>query len=462
MSLESNLLSENPKAEATLAVTSAGAVLVMIVFSLPVTTLVGTATALVATQGEQSWILSAMSTGAAAGLLTAGSLGDNYGRSRIFLHGLYFLAASSLLAAVASTASILVIARLLQGVGAAAVMACSLGLVGQVFPGGAARTRATGIWAAAFGAGVTIGPILAAGLEMIWDWRASYWLCASLSVVLAFVGKKLLPDSIPSHKRELDFPGAITLALGVGCFLGELTEGRMGWHRSTVYLYLAIATILLVSFVIIEQRSSNPMITPRLFREPGFAAATLAAFSAGAGVLGLLTLIPTLLQTIYGTTPFVSSLILQVWSATTVVAAYGVRWLPQRWQPQQMLVWGLVGCGAGQLALLGLNHESALIQVFPGLFIAGAANGVLNAALGRRAIETVAPSQSAIGSGANNTSRYIGSSLGLTLVSTLLAQGQNQAGPSGMLAGWDRAVWITTAFSWLGALLVHRIQRPEK
>ena len=84
---------------------------------------------------------------------------------------------------------------------------------------------------------------------------------------------------------------------------------------------------------------------------------------------------------------------------------------------------------------------------------------MLNAALGRRAIETVPNHQTAMGSGANNTSRYIGSSLGLTLVSVLLARGLAQSGVDGMLAGWDTAVMLTTAFSFLGAALVHRISR---
>lgn len=454
-----NNISEHQNPKTVLAVTSAGAVLVMIVFSLPVTTLVGTAASLSATPGEKAWILSAMSTGAAAGLLFAGSLGDNFGRAAIFLKGLYFLALSSVLAALAPTAAILVIARLLQGLGAAAVVACSLGIVGQVFPTGPERTRATGVWAAAFGAGVTLGPILAAGLETIWDWRASYWLCTALSVLLSLASKKSLALTPPSSRGPLDFPGALTLTVGVGCLLGGLTEARRGWTRPEVCLYLVIAAVLLLSFLRIEKKSLNPIIDLSLFREPGFASATLAAFSAGAGVLGLLTLTPTLLQTVYGTTALLSSVMLQAWSATTVLTAYGVRWMPHSWSAQRLLVWSLVGCGIGQLCLAGLTEESSIYRVLPGLFLAGAANGVLNAALGRRAVETVPSNQTAMGSGANNTARYIGSSLGLTLVSVLLAQGLATSGLEGMLWGWDIAVLATTTFSLAGAYLVHRISK---
>ena len=452
-------LPETRQAEQTLVVASAGAVLVMIVFSLPVTTLVGTAAALSATPGEKAWILSAMSTGAAAGLLFAGSLGDNYGRVKVFLNGLYFLALSSLMAALAPTAAILVGARLVQGLGAAAVMACSLGIVGQVFPGGHERTRVTGVWAAAFGAGVTLGPILAAGLETVGDWRTAYWLCTVLSVLLALAGRRVLPATEQARRRRLDIPGALTLTFAVTSLLVGLTEARMGWASPAVLQYLCLAFVLFLAFVGLERRSRDPLIDLTLLREPGFAAATLAAFSAGIGVLGLLSLTPTLLQTVYGTSALLSALILQAWSATTVLTAFGVRWLPQRWSAQSLLVWSLVGCGLGQLALAGLTSESSIFRVLPGLLIAGAANGVLNAALGRRAIETVPSDQTAMGSGANNTSRYIGSSLGLTLVSVLLAKGSTQAGNQGMLDSWDVAVWLTAGFSIAGAWLVHRIQR---
>lgn len=155
----------------TLAVASAGPLLVLIAFTVPLTTLTSTATALDAVPGAQAWIMSAMSVGAAAGLLGSGAIGDDYGRRRTFLAGTLLLAGSSVLGALAPTALLLVIARILQGLAGAAIFACSLGLLGHLFPAGREQVRATAVWAAALGAGVAIGPVLSAGLDNLEGWR---------------------------------------------------------------------------------------------------------------------------------------------------------------------------------------------------------------------------------------------------------------------------------------------------
>jgi hypothetical protein len=119
-----------------------------------------------------------------------------------------------------------------------------------------------------------------------------------------------------------------------------------------------------------------------------------------------------------------------------------------------MLVAGLVGCAAGQLALIGLTPDSSIGRLLPGLLVAGAANGVLNATLGRQAVASVPADRAAMGSGANNTARYVGSGIGITIVTVLLTRSGAAPGAVGLLSGWNVAVVITAAFSLLGALTV--------
>lgn len=135
-----------PDPGGTLAVASAGTLLTLVAFTLPLTTLASTGADLGAGPGTLTWILSAMSLGAAAGLLSSGALGDDYGRRRTFLAGVLVLAGASVLGALAPNALVLTVARFVEGLGGAAVLACSLGLIGHAFPAGPARTRATGVW----------------------------------------------------------------------------------------------------------------------------------------------------------------------------------------------------------------------------------------------------------------------------------------------------------------------------
>lgn len=127
--------------------------------------------------------------GLASALLTAGALSDDFGRRRIFLVGAVLLTVSSVGCAIAPTTVVFVLARIAQCIGAAALAACNLGIIAAAVPAGPARQRATGIWGASVGAGIAVGPLLAAGSEPTLGWRAVYWLLTALSVALAVAAR---------------------------------------------------------------------------------------------------------------------------------------------------------------------------------------------------------------------------------------------------------------------------------
>lgn len=452
MNAEANTGSLNPRT--TLAVAAAGPLLVLIAFTVPLTTLMSTADALGVGAGIQAWIMSGMSVGAAAGLLSSGAIGDDYGRRRVFVAGALLLAIASALAALAPTALMLVIARVLQGLGSAAILACGLGVIGHTFPSGLPRARATGVWAAALGAGVATGPLLSAGLDHLGGWRLPYLLTALAAAALAAAARALLVESRALEPRRIDVAGTLLLGLGIATLLSGLVEGRMGWDRPLVGALLMLGAILLAGFIAVERRIEGPMLDLGLFRRADFTAATVAAFAAGSGVLSLVSFLPTLLERAMGTSTLLSALMLLAWSATSVVTAFAVGWLPARVTPRAQLIAGLIGAAVGQLALFGLTESASLGRLFPALLVAGTAYGLLNAALGRQAVASVPAGRTAMGSGANNTARYLGSAIGLALVTVLVTHAGPGAGPAGLLGGWNMAVLVTVGSSLLGALVV--------
>lgn len=438
----------------TLAVAAAGTLLVLVAFTTPLTTLTGTAADLGAGPGAQAWVLSAMNVGTAAGLLSSGAIGDDYGRRRTFFAGALVLAGASVLGALAPNALVLVLGRVLQGLGGAAVIACGLGLIGHAFPSGSARARATGVWGAALGAGVAVGPILAAGLYTIGGWRLPYLLTALAAAALAVAGRALLSESRAAQPRPVDVAGTLLIGLGLAALMAGLVEGRTGWNHLPVIGLLALGLALVAAFVAVERRIAHPMLDLALLGRPDFLGATVGALAAGAGVLALMSLVPTVLERGMGVGAVLAAVVLLAWSATSAVSALGARWLPARVSPRALLVGGLVGCAAGQLALIGLTPDSSVGRLLPGLLVAGAANGVLNAALGRQAVSSVPSGRVAMGSGANNTARYVGSGIGITVVTVLLTRSDAAPGAAGLLSGWNVAVLVTTGFSLLGALIV--------
>jgi fucose permease len=207
------------------------------------------------------------------------------------------------------------------------------------------------------------------------------------------------------------------------------------------------------------------MLDLALFGRPDFVGATAAALASGLGVIALTSLVPTLIERGLNEGAVLASVVLLAWSAPSVLTALGVRWLPERVSPRAQLVIGLVGCAAGQLALVGLDAESSVGRLLPGLLLTGAANGVLNAALGRQAVASVPAERAAMGSGANNTARYVGTAIGITIVTVLLTRSGVAPGAAGLLSGWNMAVLLTVGFSLVGALVVllarERAAKPE-
>jgi MFS family permease len=435
-------------------VAAVATVLALVAFTAPLATVGSVAASLGADLAGRTWILSSMGIGLGAALLTAGTLADDRGRRRVLTTGLVVLAASSVVAALAGSTLVFVAARVGQGAGAAAVVAASLGLVAHWFEPGPARAAASGVWGASVGGGIALGPLLASSLDRWASWRAVHWLLAVATTVLAVLAGRLLEESRSHERRPLDVPGALLLGLATTAFLAALVEGRSGWGRPTVLLLLAVALLAALAFAVTEWRVRFPMVDPALARDGRFVAAT-------AGIIGLLSFLPGFLALALGLAPTTAAVLFLTWSGTSVVLALLARRLPARWSGRAQLAGALVVVAAGQLALSGLTPGASWSRFLPGLLVAGVGSGVLNAALGREAVASVPDGRGGMGSGANNTARYLGSSVGVTVVSVLVAahathatHAAGAAAVTGLLSGWNLAAWVTAGFSLAGALVV--------
>jgi len=216
-------------------------------------------------------------------------------------------------------------------------------------------------------------------------------------------------------------------------------------------LALAVgAVVLLGAFVQVERRTAAPMLDLGLFRHPPFVAATVAALATGGGIIALLSYLSGFVGLALHVPALGAAGLMLLWSVTSVVTALLARRIPARVSGRTQLAAGLLGVAVGQLGLWHLGPGDGWQRFVPGLLVAGVASGVLNAALGREAVASVPPGRGSVGSGANNTARYVGSALGVTVVSVIAAA----ATPQGLVDGWNRAVLLTAAVSLVGALVV--------
>jgi len=440
-------------ARRSLTVAAIGTLLTLVAFTAPLATINPTALTLGSDPAGRTWILSSMSIGLGAALLTTGTIADDVGRRRTFVIGNVVLAAGSVICAVAPGTLVFVLARILQGLGGAAVMASSLGIIAHTHAPGPVRARASGIWGASVGAGIALGPLVVAGLDSLASWRFAYWLMAVGAVALAFVAQRLLIESRTDAPRGLDPLGALLLGLGMSALLAALVEGRQGWSQPLPIVLFAASALVLTVFVYVEYRNRNSMLDLSLFTQPAFVAATVAALMTGAGIIALMSFLSGFLGNAYGIDALGAAFLLFAWSATSVATALLARRIPARVSGTTQLAIGLTGVAIGQVLLLGLSESSTWVRLLPGLLVAGVSSGVLNAALGREAVSSVPAGRAAMGSGANNTARYVGSALGVTVVA-VLAVPVGTPTAAGLVEGWNSAVLFTAAASVVGALVV--------
>lgn len=436
------------RAGAALAVTSATTAIALMSYTAPMLTLPDMAADFGTPLSGQAWLLNGMPLGLAAVLLVAGSLADDYGRRRVFLGGTFALAVTTALGTLVGSTLAFTVARIAQGAAGAAIIASSLGLLSHAYPSGPARIRATGVWGASVSGGIATGPVIAGGLGTF-DWRLSYGVFAAAALLAAGFGLRVLSESRAPRGGRPDLAGAAALGLALTALLSALTLGRDGWIRSTIGLLLVLAVLLTAVFVRIERRSSTPMIDLALFRRPLFLAATGGALFTGLSVIGMFSYLSAVVQQTMGLSAFGSAWLFFLWAGIAFAVALQVKRLASRVSARHQLALGFALHAVAVLTMLGAADAGSWRRLLPGLVVGGVGSGLLNAALPRLSVESVPAERAAMGSGANNTARYIGSAAGVALT---IAVATSASG--GLARGADAAMAVSAGLAAVGAGLV--------
>ncbi|MFJ8277620.1 MFS transporter [Streptomyces griseoviridis] len=402
----------SPHARATLALTSAATAVTLMTYTAPLVTLPDTAAALHTPVSAQAWLLNGTPLGLAALLLVAGSLADDYGRRRIFLAGTLTLGITTALGALASSTWLFTLARIAQGAASAAILASSLGLLVHAFPTPRGRLYATGVWGAFVSGGIAVGPLVAGALP---NWRAAYAVLGAAALLVAVLGIRPLVESRSPRGGRPDVLGALTFGLALVALIAALTLGRDGWLRPQVGLLLLASVALLAAFARVERRSATPMIDLGLLRHRRFLASSAGGLFMGLAVIGLFSFLPAVFQQTLGLSVLDSAWLLLIWSGLSFAVALQARRLAGRVSPRHQLAVGFVLHAVGVLTMLGAIDSGSWQRLLPGLVLSGVGGGLLNAALPLLAVESVPGNRAAMGSGAQQTLRYIGSCAGVAL-----------------------------------------------
>src|SRR6266487_5443574 len=266
------------------------------------------------------WTVNAYTLTFAVLLLTGASLGERYGRRRVFTAGLALFTAGSAAAALAPTIGWLVTARAVQGVGAAIVIPLTLTLLSAAVPP-QRRGLALGAWGAVGGLAIAIGPLVGGAVVEGASWQWIFWLNVPIGLALLPVAMARLTESYGPATR-MDLPGLVLASLGLlGIVLGVVRRNDHGWTSLTVLPPIVVGVLLVVAFVAWELRAPEPMLPMRLFRSRAFTATNIASMLMFFGMFGSIFLLAQFLQTVQHYSPLQAGIRTLPWTAMPVLIA---------------------------------------------------------------------------------------------------------------------------------------------
>jgi MFS family permease len=360
---------------------------------------------------DLQWVVDAYALSLAGVLLAAGSLGDRLGRRRIFIWGFGIFTAASLLCGLATSPTFLNLARVLQGVGGAAMFATTLSLIAQEFQG-PQRATAFGIWGATIGGAVAVGPLVGGALTDALGWEWIFFVnvpigIGAIALTLRTVAESRVPDAEP-----VDWPGVVTFSASQFLLVFALVRGNAeGWSSFPIAGSLAAAAALMVIFLLIEH----------------------VAFSLSASMFSMFLYITIYMQSVLGLEPLEAGVKFLPITLLSFFVAPVAGQLLTRVPARVFFGLGLGLTGIGLLLMGGISSDSEWTTLLAGFLVAGTGIGMINPAIASVAVGVVSAAKAGMGSGINNTFRQVGIATGTAGLGAFFESGIESRIPAGDL-----------------------------
>jgi EmrB/QacA subfamily drug resistance transporter len=382
-----------------------------------------------------TWVVTGYALAFGSLLLLGGRLGDLYGRRKIFMIGLAIFAVASGLGGLANTEATLLAARGLQGLGAALASPAALALITTTFPAGPARNRAFAVYAAMSGAGAAVGLLLGGwltglsptigGIE-IDGWRLTLLINVPIGLAAAALSPRFLRESEATDHR-LDLPGAVLGTLGLlGLVYGFSRAGADGWSDQWTIASLVAGVILLAAFILVESRSSDPLLPFRVFMHRTRAASYAAMFLAPAAMFAMFYFLSQYIQNVMGYSPIEAGVAFLPFCVGIVVAAGLASNLVNRIDPRFIGGVGTLMAAAGLFGFSRLPFDTTSpVEAVSGSYVSDLLPFILLMSLGMgatfvpltlTAVHHLRAEDSGVGSGVLNTMQQVGGAMGLAIL----------------------------------------------
>ena len=375
-----------------------------------------------ATFSQLQWMVDSYTLVFACLLLTAGSLGDRFGRKGALQLGMVIFGSGSLLSAFATTPEHLIATRALMGIGGAFIMPSTLSLITNVFPP-EERGRAISYWAAIAGIGVALGPVSGGLLLERFYWGSIFLVNLPIVAVALVAGGFLLPKSRdPAHPR-LDLVGAALSITGLLALVYGIIDGPLqGWGSARIVGAFVIAAVLLGAFAYWESHSDHPMLNLEFFKNPRFSAASSGLMLIFFAMFGATFLLTQYLQFVIGYSPLRAGTALLPWAGIMLVVAPASARLAERFGTKRVVGTGLMFASASLLFMstLPFSHIGYVRDVLPRLLLLAVGMGLTMAPATESIMGSLPRAKAGVGSAMNDTTRQVGGALGVAVVGSVM------------------------------------------
>jgi EmrB/QacA subfamily drug resistance transporter len=407
------------------------------------------------------WVVSSYILVFAGLLLAGGRLADLYGRRRLFLIGLSVFTLASLGAGLAGSGSVLIGARLVQGLGAALVVPTTLAIIMATFKDARERTAAIGTWTAIGAMALAFGPLIGGFISQHLHWGWIFFINVPIGIVTFAIAAVSTEESRdPSVLRHLDIPGLISSAIALFSLTYALIEGHdKGWTSTLILGAFALAAAAGTAFALIESRTAHPMVEMRLFRSRVFAGGTVTMMLWAFGIFGIYFFTSIYLQTILGFSPTKAGVAFVPMALCMALFASLAGPVARLLRPNQTVAIGMAVMAAGLYLFSRLGTGASFASLMPGFLVFGAGAGLMNVPLTNAVLHSMPPERSGIASAVLNASREVAGLLGITIIGAVLRSRQGIAIRHGAnpavayLDGYHAGLMVTVALIAAGAVV---------
>jgi EmrB/QacA subfamily drug resistance transporter len=409
------------------------------------------------------WIANGYLLTLASLILLGGSLGDRQGRRRIFTLGVAMFTGASLLCAVAPTSDLLIVARLLQGIGGALLTPGSLAMIEASFRPDD-RARAIGAWSGLAGVSTALGPLLGGWLIEAISWRAIFLINLPIGAVVILMTRSHVPESKdPTATGRLDYLGAALAALGLAGTTYALIQGPDQGLSASIVVTAVGGLACLAAFLVHEHRSANPMMPLSMFRSQQFSAANLVTFVVYAALGGVFFLLVSFLQITMGYSPIGAGAASLPITALMLVFSARSGMLARRIGPRIPLTVGPVIIAAGLLLMMRISPgDSYVAGVLPSILVFGIGLTLVVAPVTATVLAAADSRRSGIASGINNAVARVGSLLAVAALPLAVGlTGDQFYDPASMEDGFHMSVVICAVLCLIGAVIAWALIRTD-